>query len=58
MSLKEHYLEPQRALHSGLRLAPRSSSYGKEVVMGYIVAWALGVPVTVLVIWYVVRNVL
>jgi len=26
--------------------------------MGYIVAWALGVPVTVLVIWYVVRNVL
>jgi len=26
--------------------------------MGYIVAWALGVPVTVLVVWFLIRNVL
>jgi hypothetical protein len=26
--------------------------------MGYIVAWALGVPVTVLVVWFLIKNVL
>ena len=31
---------------------------GGERAMGYIIAWALGVPVTVLVVWFLIKNVL
>jgi hypothetical protein len=35
-----------------------TTDLGELKMMGYGIAWLLGVPVTVLVIWYVVSHVL
>jgi hypothetical protein len=38
--------------------AGNTIAQGGKRAMGYIIAWALGVPVIVLVVWFLIKNVL